>query len=58
MAIPGFAINLIPGTGWLIFLVRVILYTVVYIPYAWKFICGDYERRLAAPIVSKLRRGL
>jgi len=57
MAIPAIILNfIIPGTGWLSFLVRVALYTAVYVPYSWKFVCGDYERTLAAPIVRRLRR--
>ena len=57
MAVPAIILNfLIPGTGWLSFLVRVALYTAVYVPYSWKFVCGDYERTLAAPIVRRLRR--
>lgn len=57
MAIPAILINmLIPGGGWLTFLARIMAYTVIYIPYAYKFVFGDYEKNLIKSIMNKLRR--
>lgn len=56
MAIPAVLINwLLPGGGWLLLIVRCVLFTVVYVPYAWLVILDDYEKNLARGVLRRLK---
>lgn len=57
LIVPAMVVNLLlPGGGWLLLIVRCVLFTVVYIPYAWFVILNDDEKNLARGILHRLRR--
>lgn len=56
LIIPAVVINwLLPGGGWMLLIVRCVLFTVVYLPYAWFVILNDYEKNLVRGILRRLR---
>lgn len=57
LAIPAVLINfLLPGGGWLLLFVKIGLFTLVYLPYAWKFLLNDYEKGMALSILKRFKR--
>lgn len=57
LAIPAVLINwLLPGGGWLLLLVRCVIFTIVYVPYAWLVILNNDEKNMARSILRRLRR--
>jgi len=56
MALPGYLLNLLPGEGWLSLFVRIALYTMLYLPYAWRFLLEAREKEMLGGIVRRLRR--
>lgn len=56
-ALPALLLNrLLPDTGWLAFLLKCGLFTLLYLPYAWRFVLDDYERGLARSILKRFKR--
>ena len=54
LALPAFALNLLlPGGGWLRLGLKIGLFSLLYLPYAWRFILGDYEKGIARSILKK-----
>ena len=54
-AIPALLINwLLPAGGWLLLFVKIGLFTLIFIPYAWFVILNDYEKGIARSILKKL----
>ena len=54
MALPAVLLNLLlPGGGWLVLLVKIGLFSLVYLPYSWRFILGDYEKGIARSLLKK-----
>ena len=55
----GYAISLIPGNNWINFIIKAVLYSVVYITVIFKFGILDYEKELISkpmlPAVSKVK---
>ena len=57
LAIPAVIINLLlPGGGWLLLFVKIGLFTLAYLPYAWKFLLSDYEKGVARSILKRFKR--
>ena len=57
MALPALLLNrLLPGGGWLRLLLKIGLFTLVYLPYAWKFLLDDYEKGLFRSILKRFKR--
>ncbi len=57
MAIPALALNLLlPGGGWLRLILKIGLFTLLYLPYAWRFLLDDYEKGLALSVLKRLKR--
>ena len=54
-AIPALLINrLLPGGGWMLLFVKIGLFTLTYLPYAWLVILNDYEKGIARSVLKKL----
>jgi O-antigen/teichoic acid export membrane protein len=56
MAAPAVALNLLlPSGGWLVLFAKIGLFSLLYLPYAWRFILGDYEKGIARSLIKKFR---
>ena len=57
LAIPAVLLNLLlPGGGWLGLLCKIGVFSLLYLPYAWKFLLDDYEKGLALSILRRFKR--
>ena len=57
LAIPAALLNLLlPGGGWLGLLVKIGMFSLLYLPYAWKLLLDDYEKGLARSILRRFKR--
>ena len=56
MALPGWLLNLLPGTGWLSLFGRIALYTAIFLHYAWRFLLEAREKETLSGLVRRLRR--
>lgn len=56
MALPGYLLNLLPGTGWFSLLVRIALYTALFLPYGWRFLLQESEKAALGKIFNRFRR--
>ena len=51
----GFFINKIPGFTWFNFIIKAILYTIVYATIFYFYVVNNYEKKLADNILIKLK---
>ena len=57
LAIPAVLLNLLlPDGGWLGLLCKIGVFSLLYLPYAWKFLLDDYEKGLALSILRRFKR--
>lgn len=56
LALPGYLLNLLPGSGWLSLFVRIGAYTLLYLPYAWHFLLHENEKQSLRGLTRRLRR--
>ncbi len=56
-ALPALLLNrLLPEAGWLAFFLKCGLFTLCYLPYAWRFLLDDYEKGLVRSILKRFKR--
>ncbi|MBQ4577433.1 MAG: oligosaccharide flippase family protein [Clostridia bacterium] len=54
MAVPALLLNLLlPAGGWLVLAAKIGLFSLLYLPYSWHFILGDYEKGIARSLLKK-----
>ncbi len=57
MALPAVALNLLlPGGGWLKLALKIGLFTLLYLPYAWAFLLDAHEKGIVLSIVKRFTR--
>ena len=56
MAVPAVLLNLLlPSGGWPVLFAKIGLFSLLYLPYCWCFILGDYEKGIARSLLKKFR---
>ena len=57
LAIPAVLLNLLlPQGGWLNLVMKIGLFSLIYLPYAWKLLLDEYEKGLARSILRRFKR--
>ena len=57
MAVPAILLNgLLPAGGWLSLMLKIGVFSLLYLPYAWKLLLDDYEKGLALSVLKRFKR--
>ena len=48
--------SLLPAGGWLSLMLKIGVFSLLYLPYAWKLLLDDYEKGLVRSILRRFKR--